>query len=324
MQAILAEDGTLYYNVTGMAEGTSFSIIYRDELGRDFQTDIERLLADFEKSLSVYDQSSLISRVNRNEDVEVDSFFEFVFNKAKFISLLTGGAFDISAEPLFRAWGFSSQHKHRPDDEAIRGFRACIGMDKVRIKNKRVIKSIPELVLNVNAIAKGYSTDIVADFLIRNDCKDYLVEIGGEIRSGGVNPQGEWWRIGIDRPSEDNLIPGQDIQVILQISDKGIATSGNYRQFYIEDGCKISHTIDPVSGCPVMHNLLSVTIIADDAISADAFATAFMVAGIEQSMDWMNDEQFPDMEALFICDENGEYKVYYTEGVEKYLVEVCD
>lgn len=324
MQTIIADDGTFFYNIVGIAEGTSYSIIYRDELGRDFQSEIEMLFANFEKSLSVYDRSSIISRINRNEDVEVDDLFEMVFNRAKTISLLTNGAFDVSAGPLFSVWGFGVEQRSNPDEEKIKKIRALIGMDKVRIENKRIVKDSPDLVLNMNAIAKGYSADIVADFLIRHNCSAYLVEVGGEIRAEGVNPHREGWRIGIDRPSDSNLVPGQDLQVILQISGKGVATSGNYRQFYFENGRKISHTIDPVSGYPVTHNLLSVTVIADDAISADAFATAFMVAGIEQAVEWMNDEQFPDVEALFICDEGGGYKVYYTEGVENYLVEVYD
>lgn len=322
MQIIVADNGSTYCHISGMAEGTSFSIVYRDEHQRDFQSEIEQLLADFEKSLSVYDPESIISRVNRNEDPEVDAFFEAVFDRAKKISELTQGAFDISAGPLFGAWGFGGVQRNIPDAEAIATLKECIGMDKVRIENRHVIKDTPLLVLNANAIAKGYSTDIVADFLSASGCDDYLVEIGGEIRACGLNASGEAWRVGIDRPSETNLIPGQDLQVILQITDKAIATSGNYRQFYIDNGKKISHTIDPVSGYPVSHNLLSVTVIAADAISADALATAFMVAGMEQSLEWMNDAGFPDVETLFICDEDGEYKVYYTDGIEDYLLEM--
>lgn len=321
MQTIVADNGSLYYNISGTAEGTSFNIIYRDDEGRDFQSIIEQLLADFEKSLSVYDRDSIISRVNRGEKVEVDDSFATVFNRAKEISFLTQGAFDISAGPLFSAWGFSVEQRQVPDDAKIEILQKSIGMDKVRIENGYVHKDVPHLTLNANAIAKGYSADIVANFLSHQGCCDYLVEIGGEIRVSGQNTNSEAWRVGIDRPSESNLIPGQDLQVILQITDKGIATSGNYRQFYIENGRKISHTIDPVSGYPVKHNLLSVTVIADDAISADAFATAFMVAGVDRSLEWMNEELFPDIDALFICDENGEYKVYYTDGMESYILD---
>lgn len=245
MNAIMADNGSFYYNIQGRAEGTSYNIIYQDSEDRDFQSEIEELLANFEKSLSVYDNESIISRVNRNEDVEIDDYFYTVFSRAKEISAQTENTFDISAEPLFRAWGFSSQDKCPPNREQIEEMRKYIGMDKISIKDRRIVKDHPNIVLNVNAIAKGYSADIVALFLEQHECPNYLVEIGGEIRVRGENPHGEGWRIGIDRPSESNLIPGQDMQAILQITNKGIATSGNYRQFYIKNGEKITHTINP-------------------------------------------------------------------------------
>jgi len=319
MNAIMADNGSFYYNIQGTAEGTSYNIIYQDDEDRDFQPEINALLTDFEKSLSVYDSNSIISRVNRNEDIEIDHYFETVFTRAKEISTLTENAFDISAEPLFRAWGFSSQEKCPPGKEQIAQLKEYIGMDKIRIVNKRIVKDNPNIVLNVNAIAKGYSADIVASFLDEHKCNNYLIEIGGEIRVKGENLQGEGWRIGIDRPSESNPIPGQDLQAILQITDKGIATSGNYRQFYIENGQKITHTINPATGYPSKHNLLSTTVVADDALTADAFATAFLVSGLEKSMEWIN--KCPELDAIFICDEEGEYKMYCTPALENKIIQ---
>ncbi len=296
MKAIMADDGTFYYHIQGVAEGTSYSIIYQDKADRDFQPDVEQLLADFEKSLSVYDDDSIISRINRNEDIEVDRYFKAVFTRAKEISLLTNGTFDISAEPLFKVWGgFSSKGKNIPDENRIKELKKSIGMDKLTLENNRIVKSDPNVILNANAIAKGYSADLVASFLEDHTCENYLVEIGGEIRLKGLNTEGENWRIGVDRPGEDNPIPGQDLQLILQITDKGIATSGNYRQFYIENGQKVVHTIDPVSGYPVKNNLLSATVIANDCITADAFATAFLVVGTEKALEWINN--FPELDA---------------------------
>lgn len=314
MNAIMADNGSFYYNIQGTAEGTSYNIIYQDNEDRDFQPEIDDLLVGFEKSLSVYDENSIISRVNRNEDIEIDNYFYTVFTKAKEISAQTEGSFDISAEPLFRAWGFSSQEKCPPDKGQIEKLKQYIGMDKVRIENRRIIKSHPDIVLNVNAIAKGYSADVVAIFLNERNCKNYLVEIGGEIRLKGENLHGEAWRIGIDRPSENNPIPGQDLQAVLQITDKAVATSGNYRQFYIEDGQKITHTINPATGYPSKHNLLSVTVVANDALTADAYATAFLVSGTEKSLEWLN--KHPELDAIFICDEEGEYKMYCTPALE--------
>lgn len=315
----MADNGSFYYNIQGRAEGTSYNIIYQDSEDRDFQSEIEELLANFEKSLSVYDNESIISRVNRNEDVEIDDYFYTVFSRAKEISAQTENTFDISAEPLFRAWGFSSQDKCPPNREQIEEMIKYIGMDKISIKDRRIVKDHPNIVLNVNAIAKGYSADIVALFLEQHECPNYLVEIGGEIRVRGENPHGEGWRIGIDRPSESNLIPGQDMQAILQITNKGIATSGNYRQFYIKNGEKITHTINPATGYPAQHNLLSTTVIANDCLTADAYATAFLVAGVDKSLEWINNNA--EIEAIFICDEDGEYKMYCTPALEDKIIQ---
>lgn len=319
MNAIMADNGSFYYNIQGTAEGTSYNIIYQDSKDRDFQNDIESLLSEFEKSLSVYDSTSIISRINRNEDVEVDDFFVTVFNRAKEISLQTEGAFDISAEPLFRTWGFSSEEKNYTSQDQINKLKEYIGMDKVWLEDRRIIKKNPNIVLNVNAIAKGYSADVVASFLDQKGCIHYLVEIGGEMRLKGENLEGEAWRIGIDRPAENNPIPGQNLQVILQISNKGIATSGNYRQFYIENGQKITHTINPTTGYPAKHNLLSTTVVANDALTADAFATAFMVVGLDKAIRWI--DNLPELDAIFICDEDSEYKIYYTPNLENKITE---
>ena len=317
MKTIMTDEEDFYRTIQGFAEGTSYRIIYEGH--KDFQQEIESLFSIFEKSLSVYDPFSIISKINRNEDVEVDYYFETVFNRAKEISFLTDGMFDISAEPLFRVWGFSSEGKNIPNKERIEELRKHIGMDKIWLENKRIIKDHPNVILNANAIAKGYSADVVALFLDKNRCKHYLIEIGGEIRVKGYNPQGEPWTIGIDRPIEGNYLPGENgLQLILQITNKGIATSGNNRQFYIENGQKITHTINPATGYPAKHNLISTTVIANDALTADAYATAFMVGGIEKAGQWI--EENPELDAIFICDEQGEYKAYYTSLIEDKLI----
>lgn len=305
-----------YSHIQGFAEGTSYRIIYKGD--RDFKEEIQSLLSSFERSLSVYDKNSIISRINRNDDIEVDDYFKTVFTRAKQISAHTQGLFDISAEPLFRVWGFSSEGKIVPDAKQIEELRKQIGMDNIWLEGNKIVKKHPDTIINVNAIAKGYSADIVASLLEEKGCSDYLIEIGGEIRLRGGSPEGEEWRIGIDRPLEGNLLPGQEgLQAVLQITDKGIATSGNYRQFYIENGQKITHTINPVTGYPAKHNLLSTTVIANDALTADAYATAFMVGGMEKAAEWIDEN--PELDAIFICDEEGEYKTYYTSQIEDRL-----
>jgi thiamine biosynthesis lipoprotein len=314
-------DGENYLTIRGLAEGTSYNITYHDNRKRDFAEDIKELLSGYEKSMSVYDPDSTISKINRNESIQADKYFIEVFNKAKEISALTDGYFDMSAEPLFKAWGFSFGNKTTLDAKEIEALKQSVGMDKIALKGRRVVKSNPNAVVNGNAIAKGYSADIVAEFLEQKGIINYLVEIGGEIRIKGKNISGEIWRIGIDKPVDGNHIPGQEMQVILQITDRAIATSGNYRQFYIdENGQKVSHTIDPKTGYPVKHNLLSTTVIAKDAMSADAIATAFMVMGVEKALNYS--QKMKDVDALFIYNEKGEYKVTYTPGMDKYITDI--
>lgn len=307
-----------FYQIQGAAEGTSYNIVFEAKNGYGVQDEVDVLIEEFERSLSVYDTNSIISMVNRNEPVQLDHYFKTVFARAKEISEQTDGLFDISAEPIFKEWGFSFKENRAVDESKIARLLASTGMDKVSIVNGEVVKLSADVQLNANAIAKGYSADIVADLLDGKSIENYLVEVGGEIRTKGISPRGTAWAVGVDRPLDTNLIPGQDIQVVLSLSNKALATSGNYRQFYIRDGKKISHTINPRTGYPVNHSLLSVTVIADDAMSADAYATAFLVAGIDGSLDLL-DKIKDEIEVLFICDEDGEFKVHYTEGLEQYL-----
>lgn len=308
-----------YFQIQDFALGTSYNLIFEAENADGIQDDIEVLIAKFEDSLSVYKPNSIISRINKNEEIEIDKYFDAVFRCAKNISAETEGLFDISAEPIFKEWGFSFSEKSDMTDQKIKDIIQYIGMDKVNLEEKKIVKDNSNIQLNANAIAKGYMTDVIADYLKQKDISNYLVEVGGEIRTKGISPRGGGWIIGVDRPTDTNMIPGQDIQVILELTDKALATSGNYRQFYIKDGKRVSHTINPRTGYPVEHSLLSVTVIADDAMSADAYATAFLVAGIDKTLELL--DNIKDVEVLFICDEDGELKVHYTLGLEKYILQ---
>lgn len=310
---------TYYFQIQGFALGTSYNMVFEAKDANGMQDEVESLIADFEHSLSVYKSDSIISRVNRNEEVVIDKYFESVFMKAQEIYRKSEGLFDMSAEPLFKAWGFSFAEKQDMTDARINELMQYIGMNKLSLENGRIVKENPSLQLNANAIAKGYVVDVIADWLSEQGIENYLVEVGGEIRTSGISPRGGGWVIGVDRPSETNLMPGQDVQVMLELSDKALATSGNYRQFYVKDGQKISHTINPKTGYPVSHTLLSVTVLADDAMSADAYATAFLVAGIDSTLELL--DNIDNVEVLFICDEDGEYKVHYTAGLDKYILQ---
>lgn len=310
-----------YLQLYGNAEGTTYSIIYNDKKSRNLKVEIDSILVKIEKSLSVYDKDSLISRINRNEEDIVDDYFKAVFLKAKDISENTNGVFDISAEPLFKAWGFSFQNREEMNEARIVDLKKLTGMDKIWIENEQVIKSNPDTILNMNSIAKGYSADVIAGFLEEEDIHDFLIEIGGEIRLKGFNKKREKWLIAVDKPIYGNHAPGQQIQTYLQLSDKAIATSGEYRRFYVDkDGNRFSHTIDPRTGYPIKHNLRSVTVIADDAMAADAYATAFMVMGVEESLKYLSNSS--KLEAMFIYEEDNTFKMEYSNNMEKYILSV--
>ena len=307
-----------YVNIRGFALGTSYSITYRDNAKRDFHDSVQNLLERFESSLSIYRDSSIISKVNANEDVVLDDYFITVFRKSCEISEATDGAFDISASPLFEVWGWGAKERKEVASHTIDSLKQYTGMDKVRIEGRRIVKSDPCVTLNVNAIAKGYSSDVVAAFLRSESIEDYLVEIGGEATIKGKNPQGTAWRIGIDMPSEGNMIPGQALQTVLAVTDAGMATSGNYRRFYVENGQTYYHTIDPRTGYQAKQNILSATVIAPDCLTADAYATAFMVLGLETSKQVLL--RHPELEVYFIYSENGETKEFYSDKTRGRIV----
>ena len=270
-------------------------------------------------SLSVYKDSSIISKINRNEDAVPDSFFTEVFRKSVLISEMTDGAFDITVGPLVRAWGFGPD-AHKSFTEAKRdSLLKLVGMSKVSLINGRLVKTDPHVCLDVNAIAQGFSVDVICRLFDNLGIKNYLVEIGGEVRAKGKKG-GNLWRIGIDKPVDNNMTPGETLQAIIKISDKALATSGNYRKFYIEDGIKYSHEIDPKTGYPAKNTLLSVTIIADECAMADGIATACMVMGKEKTIQFLGIH--PEFEAYLVySDDSGNFKTWTSEKLKKDLSE---
>ena len=284
-----------YRTIDGFTQGTTFHIVYSGS-GDSLNSAVDSILLKIDNSLSVYNDSSLITAVNKNLDVYVDTLFENVFKRSVDIWRESDGAFDISAAPYF---------------DSIKAF---VGMDKVALSEGKVVKSDNRLTLNVNAIAQGYTADVIAYEFDRRGIDNYLVEVGGEIFCKGVNPSGKRWSVGIDRPEEGNMIQGGDIQTVILLSGRGLATSGNYRKFIEENGVKYSHTINPATGRPVKHNLLSATVIASDAMTADAYATWFMVVGLDRAVEII--ESRDDIDALLIYDKDGEFKLYQSKGLE--------
>ena len=308
-----------YYSISGFTQGTTYRITYQHPTESDLKEEIDTLLRKFDLSLSTYEPASIISRVNANrEGVETDSMFRTVFREAARVYQLTGGAFDISLGPVINAWGFGPGEKLEVDSAVIDSLLQFVGMDKVHLQGNRVIKSQPGLKLNVNAIAQGYAVDVVMAFLKDLGCVNCMVEIGGEIRTMGVNPKGSYWRIGVDRPDLGNMIPGQSLQVIISMNNRSLATSGNYRKFYEKDGIRITHSIDPATGFPKESRLLSATVLTRDCITADAYATACMVMGLDKAWEFILSQ--PDTDAYFIYgDDSGEYREWYTDELKKYL-----
>ena len=307
---------TDFNTASGFVFGTVYKITYQCK--DDLKPEIEAELKRFDQSLSPFNDSSVISRVNRNEELVTDSFFQTCFNRSMEISRETEGAFDITVAPLANAWGFGFKKGTFPDSLMIDSLLQFTGYEKVKLENGKVIKQDPRTMLSCSAVAKGYSVDVVAHLLDRKGIKNYMVDIGGEVVVKGKNATGDLWRIGINKPYDDSLAVKQDIQTILNLTDVGMATSGNYRNYYYKDGKKYAHTIDPRTGYPVQHSILSSTVVAEDCMTADALATSFMVMWLEEAEKFCKAN--PMIDAYFIYSgENGEFKTYYTDGMKRYF-----
>lgn len=319
-----SETETRFSTFAGFTQGTTYSIIVgeKGKINPDtLKRNIENILSGFDMSLSLYQDSSIVSRINRNEEVIPDDYFVEVFLKSKEIYTLTEGAFDVTVGPLVNAWGFGPDARKNFTEQKRDSLIRLVGMDKVELREGRLVKSNPEITLDFNAIAQGYAVDVIFNFLESIGIKDFLVEIGGEVRVRG-DKNGAGWRIGIDRPEDFNMMPGQNIQAVITIKDRSLATSGNYRKFFIEDGIKYSHTIDPVTGYPVKNRLLSATILATDCITADAIATACMVMGLDKAIEFVGRDISLDAYLIY-SDESGNFRTWFTENLRQQISEAA-
>ena len=309
----------LYQYNEGLIFGTVYHITY--QYSEDLQSEINALLKRFDKSLSPFNEESIIAAINRNDTtVRVDEYFKTVFNRSKEIYVASEGAFDPTVSPLINVWGFGFSKADDITPFKIDSLLQMVGMDKISLLSGKVIKKDRRMTLNFSAIAKGYSCDIVADFLDSKGIENYIVEIGGEIVAKGKNEKGKCWQVGIDKPILNTAGVTNEIECIASLCNGAMATSGNYRNFRYVDGKRVAHTIDPVSGYPVQHNLLSVTVIADDCMTADAYATAFMVLGVDKSLELA--KKTPHIEALFICSAGADSTanaIVVTPRMKKYL-----
>lgn len=306
--------------IEGFAQGTTYTITYLDAQNRNLQPEINRILADFDQSVSTYQTESIISRINRNEkNVVVDSYFTVCFKKAKEVWKNTAGAFDPTVYPLVNAWGFGPGKKQNLAQSAVDSILQFVNFNLIKLNGKKIVKKDPRVCLDFNAFAQGYSVDVVAKFLDEKGIQSYLVEIGGEVYAKGKNDKGEAWAVGIEKPVDNTSAPNP-IKTIARIENLAIATSGNNRRFVIENGIKYAHHLDPKTGYPAKNNLLSASVFAKHCIDADANATGILVMGLEKAKIFL--AQHPELDAYLIySDSNGSDQVYVTPGIQHLLTE---
>ena len=290
------EDNTdVWQHNEGFVFGTVYSITYQH--GEDLQAEIEGELKKVDEEFSMFNEKSTVARINRGDSlVQRSAMFQEVYTLAMQVNADTHGAFDITVAPLVNAWGFGFKHEQMPTPQQVDSL--------LQIRSQ----------MDFAAIAKGYGCDVVARMLERHGIGNYMVEIGGEVAMQGMNQREEAWRIGVNKPVDDSLSVGGELQAVLKLTDVCLATSGNYRNFYYKGGRKYAHTIDPRTGYPVQHELLSATVLARDCATADAYATSFMVLGLDSARLLL--DRHPEMKAYFIyTDEKGDYGVWHSPGL---------
>lgn len=313
------------FTLFGEAQGTTYSIKYWGDSVANYQQEIDSLFKEIDASLSTYIDSSTISRINLNDSINnPDRLFIDVFLRSKEINEVTKGAFDPTVKPLVDAWGFGSKMVDSMSNTLVDSLLKFVNLNffqlSVKDSSSYMLKLNSQAQLDFNGIAQGYSVDVISDFLLSKNLINHLVEIGGEVITKGRNSKGEKWKVGVDKPVAERQ-KGK-LQAIVKLENKALATSGSYRKFYIRNGKKYSHTIDPNTGYPVDHNLLSATVVADDCMSADAFATAFMVFGVNKTIDFISTHKELNLEIYLIYVNNsGALTTHISEGLKDNLEE---
>ena len=307
-----------YQHDTGFIFGTVYHVTY--QYNRDLKDEIEAELNKVDNSLSPFNNQSVITAVNQNKNPEVNEMFSDVFNLAEQVSQETDGAFDITVAPMVNLWGFGFKKGISPSKQKIDSLRHIVGYKKVSLRDGHVIKADKRIMLDCSAIAKGYGSDVVARYLRSKGITNFMIEIGGEIVTSGKSEKRLPWKIGVTKPTDDSLNTNQELETVLNVTDKAMATSGNYRNFYYKGGKKYAHTIDPKTGYPVQHSLLSSTVLASNCATADAYATAFMVLGIDKAKVVL--QKHPELMAYFIyAGPDGKMKVWFSPSLRDKIAE---
>ena len=305
-----------YQYTEGKIYGTTYHISYASS--KDLQESIRKEIESVNSSLSMFNPKSIIAKINCNESDSTDLLFRKMFEIAEQVYKDTEGGYDITVAPLVNAWGFGTDKKTFPDSLRIDSLLLAVGMDKLGLVDSRLVKNIPHMKLDASSIAKGLGVDLVAELFDREGVEDYMVEIGGEVRVKGDSHKKRPWRIGIDRPKDDILVQSRSLEMILSLNSGALATSGNYRNFYMHEGKKYAHTISPKTGYPVQTEIVSASVYAPTCMEADAYATGFMVIGLEKSKQII--EHDLELEGCLIYTENGVLKVWKSDGLKDMVI----
>ena len=307
-------------HLQGEAQGTYYNMVYYDSLQRNLHPQVDSILKAFDRSVSLWVPNSVLSRVNRNDtSVVLDKNFIGNFKYSQQVSKATNGAFDMTVGPLVEVWGFGFESREKVGKRIVDSLLPLVGYQKIRLVNGKVVKADPRMQIDFNGIAQGYSDDVVGAFFDSLGIHNYLIDIGGEVKAKGKKPDGSFWRVGIEKPASDSASP-RVLKAVIVLHNLSVATSGSYRKYYEENGIRYSHTIDPKTGYPVQHSLLSVSVLSKNTALADAYATAFMVMGYKKSRAFV--EQHPGLEAFFIwSDKHKKFRSYATPGFKKRIVE---
>ena len=305
------------YTFDGMVQGTYYHIVVYAKSDEGLKQGFDSIFSAIDNSVNLWQKNSIINKVNRNENYKLDKIFIDNFNASEKMSNLTDGAFDITVGALVREYGFTTQKREKLTDSQVDSMLRYVGYKNIRLENNKIIKKYPQTQLDFNAIAQGYTTDCVSNYLIKRGINSFVVDVGGEVYAKGRKEDGKKWNVAIETPAKDSLSE-QEYSCYVKLENESIVTSGSYRKFYVENGVKYSHTTDPKTGKPVLHSLLSASVIAKTSTTADGLATAFMVMGLDKAKEFLNNHK--EYQAYFIyCDEKGNMKTYYTQGFTKYL-----
>ena len=305
---------------SGETQGTYYHIKYLSQGGKNFQIQIDSLLTEIDSSVSIYKPYSIISSLNNGEEIKTDEIFNLVYFDALHVGKNTNGYFDCTVSPLVKYWGFYNNDNNliEVDSVAIQKIMKNVGIDKINWKDSAVVLT-EGVKLDFNAIAQGTSVDLISNLLDQQGILNYLIEVGGELKAKGINADGDVWRVGVDKPSDD-IDFKERFQFILDLKNKALATSGNYRKFYISNGVKYAHTINPKTGYPAQNRLLSVTVITNKCSLADAYATAFMAMGLKKTKQIIKNLDVKLEVYIVYIDKNGDWKTYISSTMKKRIV----